>query len=97
MTWSSNNETVATAFHDADAVLITPVYAAGEAPIEGMGRGELAAAIREHGHSDVTDFARQDALLHALEERVRPGDLVVTLGAGDVWQVGQRLLDSLGA
>ncbi len=90
-------EGFATAFYDADAVLITPVYAAGEAPIEGMGQSELAAAIREHGHSDVADFASEDALVAALIERVQPGDLVVTLGAGDVWRVGKRLLDALSA
>ncbi|PID39034.1 MAG: UDP-N-acetylmuramate--L-alanine ligase [Proteobacteria bacterium] len=88
-------EGFATCFYDADVVLMTEVYPAGEEPIEGIDGEHLAAAIREHGHRDVTLFPDHDAVLTTLRERCEPGDLVVTLGAGNVWQIGQRLLDAL--
>ncbi|MBW2734814.1 MAG: UDP-N-acetylmuramate--L-alanine ligase [Deltaproteobacteria bacterium] len=88
-------EGFSTAFYDADVVLVTPIYRAGEAPMEGIDHQTLSAAIREHGHRDVTHYESQDDLLEALRARVQEGDLVVTLGAGDVWRVGEGLLDSL--
>jgi len=86
-----------TAFYNADVVLLTDIYAASEDPIEGVSSSALADAIREHGHRDVTFRPSKEALLEALQARVRPGDLVVTLGAGDIWKVGQGLLDSLSS
>ncbi len=80
-----------TAFNDADVLLLTDVYAAGEDPIPGATAEALAAAIRACGHRDVTLVPRAD-LARAARERVRPGDLVLTLGAGDVTQVGPELL-----
>jgi len=85
----------ATAFYDADVVLLTNIYAAGEPPIDGVSARSLAAAIREHGHRDVTFVPTKSELLDTLSERVQPGDMVVTLGAGDIWKVGQGLLDRL--
>jgi UDP-N-acetylmuramate--alanine ligase len=90
-------EGFATCFYDADVVLMTPIYPAGEEPIEGISSEGLAAAIRDHGHRDITLFSDHETLLASLEERVQRGDLVVTLGAGNVWQIGQALLDKLGA
>ena len=72
------------AFNKADVVLVTDVYAAGEAPIAGVSAAGLAQAIREHGHHDVTYVADKKALPDALERRVQPGDVVIALGAGDV-------------
>jgi UDP-N-acetylmuramate--alanine ligase len=81
----------ATAFNDADVLLLTDVYAAGEEPIPGATAEALAAAVRACGHRDVTLVPRAD-LARAARERVRAGDLVLTLGAGDVTQVGPELL-----
>jgi UDP-N-acetylmuramate--alanine ligase len=83
------------AFDDADAVLVTDIYAAGEAPIEGVTAELVVGAARSHGHRNVVyagDLSRAEALLR---EMVRPHDLVVTLGAGDVAKLGDRLLASL--
>jgi UDP-N-acetylmuramate--alanine ligase len=80
-----------TAFNDADVLLLTDVYAAGEDPIPGATASRLAEAIRAFGHRDVTHVPRAE-LARAARERVRPGDLVLTLGAGDVTQVGPELL-----
>ena len=84
----------ATAFNDADVLVLTDVYAAGEDPIPGVSAAPLAEAIRACGHRDVTLVPRAD-LARAARERVRPGDLVLTLGAGDVTAVGPELLELL--
>jgi UDP-N-acetylmuramate--alanine ligase len=85
----------ATAFNDADVLLLTDVYAAGEEPIPGADAGRLAEAVRAFGHRDVTLVPRAE-LARTARARVRPGDLVLTLGAGDITQVGPELLDLLG-
>ncbi|ACG75039.1 UDP-N-acetylmuramate/alanine ligase [Anaeromyxobacter sp. K] len=81
----------ATAFNDADVLLLTDIYAAGEEPIPGATAANLADAIRAWGHRDVTLVPRAE-LARAARERVRPGDLVLTLGAGDVTAAGPELL-----
>jgi len=88
-------EQFATAFYDADLLLMTEIYPAGEDPIEGVRGALLAQAIRERGHKDVTFCADRQELFEALVSRVREGDLVLTLGAGDIWKVGQALVDRL--
>jgi UDP-N-acetylmuramate--alanine ligase len=85
----------ATAFNDADVLLLTDVYAAGEEPIAGATAPALADAIRACGHRDVTYVPRAE-LARAARGRVKAGDLVLTLGAGDVTQVGPELLALLG-
>jgi UDP-N-acetylmuramate--alanine ligase len=83
------------AFDDADAVLVMDIYPAGETPIEGVTAELVVGAARSHGHRNVVyagDLSRAEALLR---EMVRPHDLVVTLGAGDVAKLGDRLLSSL--
>lgn len=86
----------ATSFNDADALVITDIFAAGEAPISGISGEKLAEAVRAHGHRDVRHQGRT-GLAAALGEKVRAGDLVVTLGAGDVGQVATELLSQLTA
>ncbi|ABC83538.1 UDP-N-acetylmuramate--L-alanine ligase [Anaeromyxobacter dehalogenans] len=81
----------ATAFNDADVLLLTDIYAAGEEPIPGATAANLAEAIRAWGHRDVTVVPRAE-LARAARERIRPGDLVLTLGAGDVTAAGPELL-----
>jgi len=83
------------AFYDADEVIVLPIYAAGEEPIEGVSGQDLAVAIREHGHKRVTYVEDADAALDTLRAMVERGDLVMTLGAGDVWKIGRRLADLL--
>jgi UDP-N-acetylmuramate--alanine ligase len=81
----------ATAFDDADVLLLTDIYAAGEEAIPGATADALAEAIRACGHRDVTLVPRAE-LCRAARARVQPGDIVLTLGAGDVTQVGPELL-----
>jgi UDP-N-acetylmuramate--alanine ligase len=80
------------AFDGADCVIVTDIYAAGEAPIAGVTAELIVGAAKSHGHRDVVyagDLARAEALIR---EKVRPHDLVVTLGAGDVAKVAERLV-----
>lgn len=72
------------AFNQADVLLVTDIYAAGEAPIPGTSAEKLVQAIREHGHHDASYVADKLDLPEALERIVRPGDVVIALGAGDV-------------
>ena len=85
----------ATAFNDADVLLLSEVYAAGEEPIAVATGEALAEGIRACGHRDVTLVPERAKLAAAARERVKPGDIVLTLGAGDVTQVGPELLAML--
>jgi UDP-N-acetylmuramate--alanine ligase len=85
-----------TAFNQADVLLVMDIYAAGETPIPGVTSADLVDGIRAHAHRDVTyvDGDRARILAH-LVEICRPGDLVLTLGAGDVGHIGPELLARL--
>ncbi|MEY2667808.1 MAG: hypothetical protein RJA59_446 [Pseudomonadota bacterium] len=83
-----------TAFNDADVLLVTDVYAASEDPIPGISGASLVEGIRACGHKDATHVPRA-GLPAAARERVRPGDVVITLGAGDVTAAGPELLELL--
>ena len=72
------------AFNDADIVYAAPVYAAGEAPIEGIDSAALVAGIKARGHRSAQLIASADALAAELANVAQPGDMVVCLGAGDI-------------
>jgi UDP-N-acetylmuramate--alanine ligase len=80
----------------ADAVFLTEIYPARERPIEGVTAGLVADAAGEAGRAPEWRGARDD-LADALAARVRAGDVVLTIGAGDVTRTGPELLDRLGA
>ncbi|MBI4628507.1 MAG: UDP-N-acetylmuramate--L-alanine ligase [Candidatus Rokubacteria bacterium] len=87
-----------TAFNQADVLVVMDIYAAGEAPIPGVTADGLADGIRAHGHRNVTYLGGDRArIVEHLAEIVRTGDLVLTLGAGDVGQLGAELLKRLDA
>jgi len=85
------------AFYQADAVLVLPIYAAGEDPIPGVNSDALATSIIEHGHKQVHRVGGLDEATEMLAGMVQPGDLVLTLGAGDVWKVARDLGERLTA
>ena len=85
-------EEFGTAFSDADRVIVTEIYAAGESPIEGIDGARVADALIRNGHPSVIHEPRIRAIPETLREILRPGDIVLTLGAGDVWKVGQELI-----
>ena len=83
------------AFKDADHLFLTEIYAAGEQPIPGVSGAKLAEAIRAAGHPSVTFVERKDQLIDQVLPHLKGGDLVLTLGAGDIWKSGTALLGKL--
>ena len=72
------------AFNDADVVFITPVYPAGEEPIEGIDSIALVEGLRAHGHRMVRAVADLDELCRELRDLAADGDMVICMGAGDI-------------
>jgi UDP-N-acetylmuramate--alanine ligase len=83
-------EDFANAFVEADAVLVAPVYAAGEEPIDGIDAAALAEGIRAHGHRMVQTISGPEELARTLRDLAAEGDLVICMGAGDItkWAAG---------
>jgi UDP-N-acetylmuramate--alanine ligase len=71
-------------FNQADELIVTDIYAAGEKPIEGVTSDKLVQSIREHGHHHAHYVADKTDLPRVLEEITKEGDIVIALGAGDV-------------
>jgi UDP-N-acetylmuramate--alanine ligase len=80
------------AFDEVDELLLTEIYPASEAPIPGVSGESLAQGIRQVGKTRVTYFPDFDAVVAALPGILREGDVLITMGAGNVWQVGTRYL-----
>ncbi len=86
----------AACFNDADTVIVAPIYAAGEAPIDGVTHEELVARIRARGHRDARVIDRAEALAPLIAARAQDGDYVVCLGAGNITQWAAALPAELG-
>ena len=84
-------------FDDADAVVVADVHAAGEAPIEGVGRDRLVAGLRARGHPRVVALPSPEALPATVHGLTRAGDLVVCLGAGSITRWANDLPRALRA
>ena len=74
-------------FNHAEKLLICPIYRAGEKPIDGVSHQTLAQKISDHGHRNVSIVASLDEATAHLKEHILPGDVVITLGAGNVNQI----------
>ena len=85
-----------TAFNDADRVLVTPVYAAGEAPVEGVDAAALVEGLKRRGHRSAATVADADALADELAATLQPDDMVVCLGAGDITKWAAGLAAAIG-
>ncbi len=85
-----------TCFNDADAVIISNVYAAGEAPIAGAERDDLVAGLKARGHRNVLALDTSDDLAGLVKGLAQPGDYVVCLGAGNITQWAYALPEELG-
>jgi UDP-N-acetylmuramate--alanine ligase len=83
------------AFNDADAVYVTPVYTAGEGPIEGVDADALVSGLKRRGHRAAETIADAEALAAALRETLQPNDMVVCLGAGDITKWAAGLADAI--
>ncbi len=86
----------ASAFDDADELVVMDVFAASEMPIPGVSGKTVAASVAEHRPGMVVSYLPdRRKLADELVERIRPGDLLITMGAGDVTMVGPEVLERL--
>jgi UDP-N-acetylmuramate--alanine ligase len=83
------------AFDQADSLFMTEIYAAGEQPIPGISGARLVETVKSAGHPSVTFIERKEALPDQVLPHLKPGDLVLTLGAGDIWKAGTGILARL--
>ncbi|VBB47195.1 UDP-N-acetylmuramate:L-alanine ligase [uncultured Desulfatiglans sp.] len=83
------------AFNEADVLIIAPIYPAGERPIPGVNSVWLAQGIKERGHKDVHLCPENEDPLDMVMGILQSGDVLITLGAGDIHRVGERTLEKL--
>ncbi len=86
-----------TSFDGADTLVVLDIYPAGEKPIEGITSQSLLEKIKKSGHADAVHAAGRDEALGYVLSRMRSGDLLLTLGAGDVWKLGEKAVEDLNA
>jgi len=79
-------------FYQSDVLVVLPVYAAGEKKIEGVESDLMCEKIRAHGHRKVICKKSIKGAVSHLKNVLKPGDILLTLGAGDVWKVGEEIL-----
>ena len=84
-----------TAFNDADMVYVAPVYAAGEQPIEGVNAAALVSGLKMRGHRAAQEISGPDQLAIELASVIKPNDMVICLGAGDITKWAAGLADSI--
>ncbi len=84
-------------FYDADMVFICDVFSAGEAPIEGATSDALVKAIRANDHKNVNYIPKREDMAAKLAEILQPGDIVITMGAGDIQLTCNELIEALEA
>lgn len=83
------------AFYQSDTLLVLPIYAASEKAIEGVSSRRLCEGIQAHGHKEVYCAKEMKNAIAYLKKNLKPGDVLLTLGAGDVWKVGEQVLKEL--
>jgi len=79
-------------FYDADLLILADIYAAGEKPIDGIDSDKLREGIMAHGHKNVSHIKERKDILKHLFKVTEKGDLLITLGAGDVYKTGEAFL-----
>jgi UDP-N-acetylmuramate--alanine ligase len=89
-------ERLGRSLYDADTVIMTPIYPAGEEPIPGVTAELVAGAALQSGHRDLIYMPDREEIVDHLVRTLKEGDLVITLGAGDVWKIGEEVLRRIG-
>jgi UDP-N-acetylmuramate--alanine ligase len=84
-------------FGAVDSLALLDIYAASEQPLPGITSEKLAEKIREKGQGNVACFRDRNEAAQQLLSQLRPGDVVLTLGAGDVWKLGEKIIEGLNA
>lgn len=82
-------------FYQSDLLVVLPIYAASEKPITGVDSLELSNSIRAHGHKDVVHADSMEEAVGYLTRHLKKNDLLLTLGAGNVYQLGEKLLETM--
>ncbi len=85
------------AFYRADSLVVLPIYPAGEIPIPGVEGEILCEGIKAHGHKDATFKRGVKEVLDHLSHSLDANDVVLTLGAGPVWKIGEEIIRSIGS
>ncbi len=88
-------EEFGSAFRDSDVVIINDIYSAGEQPIEGVSAGLILQAMESNGQEKVMYLGSREETVNYLAGFVKPGDLILTMGAGNVWAAGVDLVKRL--
>jgi UDP-N-acetylmuramate--alanine ligase len=83
------------AFHQADVLIVTEIYPAGEEPIPGINGSLIVQGVKERGHREAYFVKRKEDICDLAMELMEEKDLVLTLGAGDIWRVGEELAERL--
>lgn len=86
----------ARSFYQSDSLVLLPIYAAGEKEIQELSHVVLAEAISAHGHREVHTIDSLDAAADLVLKAINPGDVILTLGAGNVWQLGEKIIAMSG-
>jgi UDP-N-acetylmuramate--alanine ligase len=79
-------------FYQTDILFILPIYAAGEEIIDEVDGGALYEGVRLHGHRNVTFCEDQETVISRLKKTAKVGDIILTLGAGNVWRLGETFI-----
>ena len=88
-------EELSQAFNAADVLWVTDIYGAGEDPLQGVDANALVQAIQAHGHRDVSHLAASGSLADSVVKRAQAGDIVITLGAGNITRLAPEILQAL--
>jgi UDP-N-acetylmuramate--alanine ligase len=83
------------AFFSCDALFITPIYPAREKPIEGVSGKMIADAAIQSGHHQVHYIDQNESIVSEITSFLKPGDIFITMGAGNIWQYGEEILSQL--
>ena len=84
-------ESFYSSFNDADQLVLLDIYAAGEKPIEGINSKKIAQGVREFGHKHVDHLENIDLVIPHLKNSLQPGDVILTLGAGNIGELAHKL------
>lgn len=82
-------------FRDADALVLLDIYSAGEKPIEGIDSRVLFERVKRNSHCEALYISDKEQAIRHIVSQVRTGDILLTLGAGDVWKIGEEILQRL--